>query len=77
MNIFLKLNNSVRPMTPKGIYHVVSNAIKGVCIHVEHIGPHSFRRTFATIRINKGYTFEDIVDVLRYRQLDTIRIYEK
>ena len=65
--VFLKLNNSVRPMTPKGIYHVVSNAIKGLCIHVEHVGPHSLRRACATIRINKGHTFKDIADILGHR----------
>lgn len=75
--VFLKLKNPVRPMTPKGIYHVVSNAIKGLCIHVEHVGPHSLRRAFATIRINKGHTFKDIADILGHRQLDTTRIYAK
>lgn len=75
--LFLKLNNPVRPMTPKGIYHVVFNAIKGLDIHVEHMGPHSLRRAFATIRVNKGHTFKDVADILGHKQLDTARIYAK
>lgn len=75
--VSLKLKNPVRPMTPKGICHAVSNAIKGLCVHVEHVGPHSLRRAFATIRINKGHTFKDIADVLGHRRLDTTRIYAK
>ena len=75
--VFLKLNKSVRPMTPKGIYHVVSNAIKGLCIHVEHVGPHSLRRAFATIRINKGHTFKDIAYIILIIYIDTTFIYTK
>lgn len=75
--LFLKLNNPVRSMTPKGIYHVVSNAIKGLDIHIGHTGPHSLRRAFATIRINKGYTFKDVADILGHKQLDTTKIYAK
>lgn len=75
--LFLKMKYPREPISTKEIYHVVANAFKGLDIHTEHIGPHSLRRAFATIRINKGQTFKDIADILGHKQLDTTRIYAK
>lgn len=75
--VFLKLKNPLKPMTTKSIYHVVCKAIKGLNIHLEHMGPHTLRHAFATIHVNKGHTFKDIADILGHKQLDTTRGYAK
>lgn len=75
--LFLKMKCPREPVTPKEIYHVAANAFKGLDIHLEHIGPHSLRRAFATIRVNKGQSFKEIADILGHKQLDTTRIYAK
>lgn len=75
--LFLKMKCPREPVSTKEIYHVAANAFKGLDIHIEHIGPHSLRRAFATIRVNKGQTFKDIADILGHKQLDTTRIYAK
>jgi site-specific recombinase XerD len=75
--LFLKMKCPCEPVSTKEIYHVTANAFKGLDIHIEHIGPHSLRRAFATIRVNKGQTFKDIADILGHKHLDTTRIYAK
>ena len=39
----------------------------GITLAADLYEPHSLRRAFATIRINKGHTFKDIADILGHR----------
>lgn len=64
--VFLKLNNSVRPMTPKGIYHVVSMPLR-VCIHVEHVGLILLEEHLLRYVSIKDIRFKDIADILGHR----------
>jgi site-specific recombinase XerD len=76
-NLFLSIKAPYTPLTPQGMYHIVSTVFKALNINLKHTGPHALRKAFATELVNSGSSFKDVADALGHRQLDTTRIYAK
>jgi len=75
--LFIRLRSPRRPLTPSGIYHVVSQRFRDLGIQVAHRGPHALRHACATRLVAEGLTLKEIGDHLGHRSASTTRIYAK
>jgi site-specific recombinase XerD len=76
--LFLTLKAPLRPLSPGGMYHVVSSRLKQLGIHVpSHHGPHCLRHACASHLIAAGLSLKEIGDHLGHRSAYATRIYAK
>lgn len=75
--IFLSLTPPIRPMTPSGLYGVVSKRIKALQVSVKHKGPHCLRHSCATHLVNSGLSFKEVSDMLGHKQINSTYTYAK
>lgn len=61
------------PLKTNGLFRVLSR--RGLLIGVPHLAPHDMRRTLAGILQTKGYTIEQISEVLRHDSIATTQAY--
>jgi integrase/recombinase XerD len=75
--VFIGLRSPRRPLTPGGIYHIVSQRFEALGIQVAHRGPHALRHACATRLIAEGMTLKEIGDHLGHRSASATSIYAK
>ena len=75
--IFLTLRAPVRPLSPNGLYHVVSSRLAQSGIRSSHRGPHALRHACAGHLVAEGFSLKEIGDHLGHRSAYATRIYAK
>lgn len=75
--IFLTLKAPFRPLTPSGLYHVVSSRLSQFDIRIPHRGPHSLRHACAGHLVAEGFSLKEIGDHLGHRSAYATRMYAK
>lgn len=75
--VFLRLQSPHRPMSPGGIYHVVSRRFKSLGIQGACRGPHALRHACAARLAAEGLTLKEIGDHLGHRSVSATRTYAK
>ena len=75
--IFLTLKAPFRPLSPSGLYHVVSSRLSQFDIRIPRRGPHSLRHACAGHLVAEGFSLKEIGDHLGHRSAYATRIYAK
>ncbi len=75
--VFIGLHAPQRPITPMGIYSVVSRRFVALGIQVAHRGPHALRHACAARLVAEGLTLKEIGDHLGHRSVSATRTYAK
>jgi site-specific recombinase XerD len=75
--VFLRLHAPRSPMTPAGIYDVVSRRFLALGIPAAHRGPHALRHACAARLVADGLTLKEIGDHLGHRSTSATRTYAK
>ncbi len=75
--IFLTLRAPFRPLSPGGLYHLVSSRLSQLDIRIPRRGPHSLRHACAGYLLAEGFSLKEIGDHLGHRSAYATRIYAK
>ena len=75
--IFLTLRAPFRPLSPGGLYHLVSSRLSQLDIRIPRRGPHSLRHACAGHLLTEGLSLKEIGDHLGHRSAYATRIYAK
>lgn len=75
--VFIGLHSPQRPISPMGIYSVVSRRFVALGIQVAHRGPHALRHACAARLVAQGLTLKEIGDHLGHRSVSATRTYAK
>jgi site-specific recombinase XerD len=75
--VFIGLQSPQRPLSPGGIYHVVSRRFKSLGIQAARRGPHALRHACAARLVAEGLTLKEIGDHLGHRSTAATRTYAK
>ncbi len=75
--VFIRLHSPQRPITPMGIYSVVSRRFVALGIQAAHRGPHALRHACAARLVAEGLTLKEIGDHLGHRSVSATRTYAK
>jgi site-specific recombinase XerD len=75
--IFLTLRAPFRPLSPGGLYHLVSSRLSQLDIRIPRRGPHSLRHACAGHLLAEGLSLKEIGDHLGHRSAYATRIYAK
>ncbi len=75
--VFIRLQAPRRPLTPGGIYDVVSRRFLALGIQGAHHGPHALRHACAARLVADGLTLKEIGDHLGHRSTSATRTYAK
>lgn len=75
--IFLTLKAPFRPLSPGGLYNVVSTRLSGLSITSLRRGPHCLRHACAGHLVMEGFSLKQIGDHLGHRNADATRVYAK
>ena len=71
--LFVGLNFPWRRLSIAGVERFLAKL--GSISHVEHVHPHKFRRTMATMAIGKGMPIEQLQKLLGHTKIDTTLHY--
>lgn len=71
--LFVGLHSPWNRLSIAGVERFLSNL--GAASHVQHVHPHKFRRTMATMAIEKGMPIEQLQKLLGHTQIDTTLHY--
>ena len=71
--LFVGLNSPWRRLSIAGVERFLAKL--GSISHVEHVHPHKFRRTMATMAIGKGMPIEQLQKLLGHTKIDTTLHY--
>lgn len=72
---FYKKESTVRRLTINAVESCLRKI--GKKTHIEHVHPHRFRRTMATIALDKGMPIEQVQCILGHSKIDTTLEYAK
>jgi len=75
--LFLTLKAPFRRLSQGSLYHLVSNRLGALGIHVPRRGPHSLRHACAGHLVVEGCSLKEIGDHLGHRSAEATRIYAK
>jgi integrase/recombinase XerD len=75
--LFLTLKAPFRRLSQGSLYHLVSNRLGVLGIHVPRRGPHSLRHACAGHLVVEGVSLKEIGDHLGHRSAEATRIYAK
>jgi site-specific recombinase XerD len=75
--VFIGLQAPRSPLTPGGIYDVVSRRFIALDIQAAHRGPHALRHACAARLVADGLTLKEIGDHLGHRSTSATRTYAK
>jgi integrase/recombinase XerD len=76
--LFLTLKAPIRPLSPGGMYNVVSSRLERLGIQIpNHHGPHCLRHACASHLVAAGLSLKEIGDHLGHRSAYATRIYAK
>lgn len=75
--IFLTLKPPFRQLSQGALYHLVSQRLGALGIHVPRRGPHSLRHACAGHLVAEGFSLKQIGDHLGHRSAYATRIYAK
>jgi integrase/recombinase XerD len=75
--VFLILVSPYRPLSPSGLYDMVSARLKPLNVQCAHHGPHSLRHACAARLVTEGLSFKEIGDHLGHRSTAATRVYAK
>lgn len=75
--IFLRLRAPFRPLSPGGMYHLVSSRLGRLGITSRRRGPHALRHACASRLVAEGLSLKQIGDHLGHRSAWATRIYAK
>lgn len=71
--LFVTLNSPWNRLSIAGVEHILAKL--GTQSQVTHVHPHKFRRTMATMAIEKGMPIEQVQKLLGHAQIDTTLHY--
>jgi integrase/recombinase XerD len=77
LEVFIGLRSPRCPLTPTGIYHIVSRQFDALGIRVAHRGPHALRHACAARLVADGMTIKEIGDHLGHRSASSTSVYAK
>ena len=75
--LFLTLRAPFRPLSPGGMYHLVSTRLGSLDIQVPRRGPHCLRHACAGQLVAAGLSLKEIGDHLGHRSAYATRVYAK
>ena len=75
--VFIGLHSPQRPLTPGGLYNIVSRRFEALGIQIAHRGPHALRHACAARLVAEGLTLKEIGDHLGHRSVSATRTYAK
>ena len=75
--IFITLRAPFRPLSPSGMYNVVSSRLAKLGIKSLHRGPHSLRHACAGHLVEEGFSLKEIGDHLGHRSTSSTQTYAK
>lgn len=71
--LFVSLKSPWQRLSIAGVEHFLTNL--GTKSHIQHVYPHKFRRTMATMAIEKGMPIEQVQKLLGHAKIDTTLHY--
>ncbi|MFK2824986.1 tyrosine recombinase XerC [Bacillus sp. B190/17] len=71
---FLFVNHRGRPLTPRGIRHILTKLIEKASL-TRKIHPHMLRHTFATHLLNNGADLRTVQELLGHDHLSSTQVY--
>lgn len=75
--VFLTLVSPHGPLSPSGLYDMVSARLKSLNVQCAHHGPHSLRHACAARLVAEGLSLKEIGDHLGHRSAAATRVYAK
>jgi site-specific recombinase XerD len=75
--IFLTLISPYRPLSPGGLFNIVSARLKALEVPCVHHGPHTLRHSCARRLVAEGLSLKEIGDHLGHRSPSATRVYAK
>lgn len=75
--VFLTLVSPHGPLSPSGLYDMVSARLKSLNVQCAHHGPHSLRHACAARLVAEGLSLKEIGDHLGHRSSAATRVYAK
>lgn len=75
--VFLTLISPYAPLSPGGLFHIVSTRLKHLEVPCAHHGPHALRHACARRLVAEGLSLKEIGDHLGHRSAAATRVYAK
>jgi len=75
--VFLTLISPYTPLSPGGLFHIVSARLKSLNVQCAHYGPHMLRHACARRLVAEGLSLKEIGDHLGHRSTTATRVYAK